>query len=170
MSRGFGRIERAIIEALDLNSSVFGTTGLDLAHWVAGATNSPSVRRALRRLEAKGVIEPLPKRYGRSIIWALTKKTKDEARRERRRKRDRARQQKRKYEARQEYEESQMARQRLQDRARDTARLERLLGMLGSAHEGELLNAARLVERERRRLGKTWKEILGRAVVIIEKN
>ena len=102
--------------------------------------------------------------YGRSIVWVLTNAAKDEARRAQRRERDRARRQKRRYEADQEDEESRMAWQHLQDRAHDTARLEHLLGMLGSAHEGEVLNAARLAEKERRRLGKTWKEILGRAI------
>ena len=36
-----------------------------------------------------------------------------------------------------------------------------LLGMLGSDHEDKVLNAARQVEAARKRLGKTWTEILG---------
>ena len=94
-------------------------------------------------------------------VWILTKTAKDEVRRERRRERGRARRAGQKRRARQESEDARMTSQRLQDKTRNTTRLERLLGMLGSAHEGERSNAARLVEKERRRLGKTWKEILG---------
>ena len=163
MSRGFGQIERAIIKLFDYDGpGLVGATGIEIAQYVTGARDSSSVRRALKRLEAKGIIVPLPKRRGRSIIWVLTNTAKDEARREKRRERDRARRQKRKHEAHQEDQESRRAWQSLQDRARDTARLEHLLGMLGSAHEGEVLSAARLAEKERLRLGKTWKEILGR--------
>ena len=39
-------------------------------------------------------------------------------------------------------------------------RLAKLLGMLGSHHDGEVLSAARLVEAERKRIGKTWADIL----------
>ena len=163
MSRGFGQIERAIIKLFDYDGpGLVGATGIEIAQYVTGARDSSSVRRALKRLEAKGIIVPLPKRDGRSIIWVLTNAAKDEARRKQKRERDRARRQKRKYEAHQEDQESWMAWQRLQDQGRDTARLERLLGMLGSAHKGEIVNAARAVEKERLRLGKTWEEILGR--------
>ena len=104
MSRGFGRIEREIIEALDLFN--LGRAGPELAEWITGATNSPSVRRALKKLEAKGVIVPLSERYGRSIIWVLTKATKNKLRRERRQEKNRARQQKHKDETHQKYEKS----------------------------------------------------------------
>lgn len=160
MSRGFGQIERAIIRFLDYNLGAADATGPELAEWIAGTADSPSVRRALKRLEAKGVVAPLPGRYRRSIIWILTKTAKDEARRERRRERDRARRAEQKSQTRQESEDVRMTWQHHLDRSRNTARLERLLGMLGSAHEGEVLNAALLVEKERRHLGKTWKEIL----------
>ena len=40
-------------------------------------------------------------------------------------------------------------------------RLAAILGMLGSAHEGEVLAAARAAETERKRLGATWQELLG---------
>ena len=32
--------------------------------------------------------------------------------------------------------------------------------MLGSAHDGEVLNAARVAERLRRRLGATWADLV----------
>ena len=35
----------------------------------------------------------------------------------------------------------------------------RLLGMLGSQHDGEVLSAARMVERCRKKLNKSWPEI-----------
>lgn len=163
MSRGFGQIERAIIEFFDGGGPDFlGATGAAIAQCATGTRDNSSVRRALKRLEAKGLIVLLPKRDGRPIIWGLTSAAKDATRRKQRRERDRARRQRRKYEAHQEDQESWAAWQRHQDRARSTALLENLLGMLGSAHEGEVINAARLAERERRRLGKTWKEILSR--------
>lgn len=160
MSRGFGQIERAIIRLVDHNLSAIGATGPELAQWIAGTADSPSVRRALKRLEAKGVIAPLPERYGRSIIWILTKTAKDEAKQKRRREWAGARRAEEKRQARQESEDARMDSQRRRDRAHDTARLENLLGMLGSAHAGERANAARAAEKERRRLGKTWGEIL----------
>jgi hypothetical protein len=40
------------------------------------------------------------------------------------------------------------------------AQLIAVLGMLGSAHDGEALNAARLAERTRKRLGKSWAELV----------
>lgn len=39
-------------------------------------------------------------------------------------------------------------------------RLARLLGMVGSAHDGEALNAARLADKLLRQTGATWFEIL----------
>jgi hypothetical protein len=42
----------------------------------------------------------------------------------------------------------------------DRDRLSKLLGMLGSAHEGEVVAAARQAERLRAEAGLTWAEIL----------
>jgi hypothetical protein len=39
-------------------------------------------------------------------------------------------------------------------------RLVKALGMLGSTHDGEVLNAARMVERVRHSLNMTWEELL----------
>ncbi|HUI18096.1 MAG TPA: hypothetical protein VL244_10550 [Alphaproteobacteria bacterium] len=39
-------------------------------------------------------------------------------------------------------------------------RLASILGMLGSAHDGEILAAARAAEAERKRLGATWRQLL----------
>jgi hypothetical protein len=43
----------------------------------------------------------------------------------------------------------------------DRQRLARVLGMLGSTHDGEVLAAARLAEQLRARAGVTWTELLG---------
>jgi hypothetical protein len=43
----------------------------------------------------------------------------------------------------------------------DRARLARVLGMLGSRHDGEVLSAARLAEVQRARAGVSWAELLG---------
>jgi hypothetical protein len=42
----------------------------------------------------------------------------------------------------------------------DRRRLIQLLGMLGSAHDGEILNAAKLAQRQLGTLGVTWEELL----------
>ncbi len=39
-------------------------------------------------------------------------------------------------------------------------RLAAILGMLGSAHDGEILAAAKAAEAERKRLGATWRQLL----------
>jgi hypothetical protein len=41
-----------------------------------------------------------------------------------------------------------------------TKRLSQLLGMLGSAHDGEVLNAAKMAQRFLGGLGLTWEEAL----------
>src|SRR5437762_1794476 len=48
--------------------------------------------------------------------------------------------------------------------ALDHERLARVLGMLGSAHDGEVLAAARQAERLRVDAGLTWPEIVARAL------
>ena len=40
-------------------------------------------------------------------------------------------------------------------------RLVKLLGMVGSEHDGEALNAARLADKVVREAGLTWKDVLG---------
>ncbi len=45
----------------------------------------------------------------------------------------------------------------------DRTRLANLLGMLGSAHDGEVVNAGRLADKLLRETGATWHEVLGAA-------
>ncbi len=47
----------------------------------------------------------------------------------------------------------------------DRERLARVLGMLGSAHVGEVLAAARQAERMRRSAGVTWADLLAPAAL-----
>ena len=47
-----------------------------------------------------------------------------------------------------------------EERTAPKERLAAILGMLGSAHDGEILAAARAAEAERRRLGATWRQLL----------
>jgi hypothetical protein len=47
---------------------------------------------------------------------------------------------------------------------RQRDRLVKLLGMLGSQHDGERANAAQLVEQHRAALGLTWDELIIPAV------
>jgi len=49
-------------------------------------------------------------------------------------------------------------------------KLAKLLGMMGSAHDGEVANAARLAERHRKEIGKTWGELLTGATSGSSKN
>jgi len=51
----------------------------------------------------------------------------------------------------------------------DRKRLTALLGMLGSSSAGERDNAARQAERLRRRLGKSWNDLVGDHVVYIDR-
>jgi hypothetical protein len=49
----------------------------------------------------------------------------------------------------------------------DRDRLGKLLGLLGSTHDGEVLAAARQAERMRREAGTTWPDILAPGAAII---
>jgi hypothetical protein len=45
--------------------------------------------------------------------------------------------------------------------ATDKAKLAKILGMLGSAYEGERANAAKLASKLLREAGMTWADLLG---------
>ena len=82
--------------------------------------------------------------------------------------------------ARREQREHEALRDRLQDEAEKAVgellsedvvkkrRIAKLLGMLGSAHDGEVLNAAKAIEAYRKDGGETWEEVLGIAPIVIE--
>jgi hypothetical protein len=43
----------------------------------------------------------------------------------------------------------------------DREKLAKILALMGSDHDGEVLSAARRAERQRKRMGLTWAELLG---------
>ena len=160
MSRGLGYRERLILDSLapDYRHGVAPNySASQLASIIADSRGRPnvsdlvSVRRALYSLERKGLVIRREAPPGRSKwLWTLASAAKREARRQRR--------------AREKTEGARRRKKFLEraDAATATnARLAKLLGMLGSDHDGEVLSAARQVEAERRKLGKVWTEILG---------
>lgn len=142
MSKGLGRIERQALDALRYHGIL---TTHEIADTIAGhgqasRTLDASVRRACAGLRRKGVIDSL--RAGRHMHWYIPDSGD-------RREGGGA-----------GFADAAMRSSGIADA--DRQRLVRLLGMLGSAHEGERANAASLLERERQRLGLTWEDIMGR--------
>jgi hypothetical protein len=157
VSRGHGAVERAILENLahnkcaiveDLAKSVAGTAAPDFV--VSDALRS-SINRALRKLARSGLIYEYD-RLGPTKYWALVANKE----KKRRRSREQARQER--------YEEALREAQRRAEAQRQktdaTAQLKKVLGMLGSDHDGEVLTAARQAEAIRRKLKLTWDELL----------
>jgi hypothetical protein len=167
MSRGLGKIERAVIEVLTPDKDR-GLKGVEdampvdailtfIGEFLPGEvtdTRVVSIRRALRSLEDKGIARRVP--WGGKSCWCLTATLARRAKRARERYRQ---------------EESQRANEEAARRLKDWLnsqpvqktkydRLAKLLGMLGSAHAGERDNAAQQIEAERKRLGLSWTEIL----------
>ena len=124
---------------------------------LAGAVELGRMRRAIASLKRKGLIAPDPA-WGDStpIRWMLAPAAKklrrkyqhdDEQQRE-------AEEELRREWAREEAEKDRECKDEAQT-------LARILGMLGSAHDGERLAAAGKIEAARKRTGKTWHELLG---------
>lgn len=165
-------VERRILELLD------GADRLQagkIAWWVAGqatptAALAASVRRAVSGLQKKGRVVRVE-----GDAWMLEEKWRH---REDQRKRDEAAEQARvereriaQADARQKAEAERRAREdanrepaavphRGTDIAADAARLVKVLGLFASAHDGEVLSAARQAEQIRRRLGRRWDELI----------
>jgi hypothetical protein len=148
MSRGLGAVERFVLKFLVIWSWMpTSAIVLDVARQ-RGVQVSPSleasVRRALAALVRKGLVRQGTNKAWRSIE---SEKREEEYMREWRRQNGRRRRR----------------RERREEEAREqspTRVLSKLLGMLGSDHDGEVLTAARKAEAERRRLGKTWGDLL----------
>jgi len=175
VSRGLGRVERRILELLDE-----GTDSLPagrIAWMIAGQAKptlalAASVRRAVSGLQKKGRVVRVEGR-----AWMLEENWR---RREEQRKRDEAaereraeRERKAQADARQKADAESRAREdahrepaaewaphRGTDIAADAARLVKVLGLFASAHDGEVLSAARQAEQIRRRLGRRWDELI----------
>lgn len=160
MSRGSGRIEECVIAVLSHKgaygpgSAVIKAVAASLDRPVSRALDA-SVRRALAALKTKGIVIQDDAR-----AWMLAENYRREneaARRRQRRERAKAREK-----SSQDYQAG--------DGGFDIAdmftpspevqRLARLLGMLGSDHDGEVLSAARHAEALRKKIGKDWLTLL----------
>ena len=107
-----------------------------------------SVRRALRSLERKGLARRIMRQSGRQAALCKSPKRKSERIGE-------------KDSSREHGVNSHLV---LRDQCEPfggASKRSAILGMMGSAHEGEILAAAHKAEALRRKLGKTWREILG---------
>ncbi|ABA05231.1 hypothetical protein Nwi_1972 [Nitrobacter winogradskyi Nb-255] len=135
MSRGFGAIQRAVLDALS-DKLIITLSTLDLAHIVNGGVRSrsmiASVHRALRTLEAAGKVVRLDGR------WALASRQREA----------------RSYRYRQQPESP------VQQRNERLKLISKILGMLGSSQDGEVLAAAKRAEAKRVELGLSWDDII----------
>jgi hypothetical protein len=176
-------LQRAILDVLDERQA----TARELEKIIFGRLTDVGevlVRRALRTLQSAGEVVP------DEDSWLRWSKEKEKARqrevREERARQKKARQQeKAEHEsarrAADEWEKTEQERGRRESREtnwkavldaidapsdpsrRDREILAKILGMLGSDHEGEKLNAAEGAEKYRRKIGMTWAELLGLA-------
>jgi hypothetical protein len=172
--RGVGPVEGRIIELLEGADSLEAEK---IAWWIAGqakptAALAASVRRAVSGLQKKGRVVAVEGR-----AWMLEEKWR---RREDQRKRDEAAERERvereriaQADARQKADAERRARKDVRralaveraphrgtDIAADAARLVKVLSLFASAHDGEVLSAARQAEQIRRRLGRRWDELI----------
>jgi hypothetical protein len=169
MSRGLGRIEKVVLSGLALREWLHGATLVDFVAAHLGRQNTPaieaSVRRALKTLKRKRLIVQNEHKQWMGADDAQERKRRDD--RERARRENEARQEAREEQERKEWRKS---RYRFANGfagaapkgapVANTAKLAKLLGILGSGHDGEVLAAARKVEAERMRLGQSWEELL----------
>jgi hypothetical protein len=184
LSRGPGHLQRRILEMLGPRQpgeipETRARATADLARqlfelrWGSslGPAQRASVSRALNSLRKCGLVEVERKSWlGRSAaVWRLTEAAWRQADKRRqqqagaaRRENGRRRREKREERARahEEAYEALKAELRQTKQPKPTERLAHILGMLGSAHEGERAAAARKAEEECRRLGTTWHELL----------
>lgn len=154
-------LQRAILDVLDERRA----TARELAKIIFGRPTDVGeelVRRALRTLESAGEVVP------DKNSWLRWTEEKEKARQ----KKVREEKARRKKARRQEKAEQERARRAADEREKaispskpntDLETLAKILGMLGSDHEGEKLNAAEGAEKHRRKLGMTWAELLGLA-------
>jgi hypothetical protein len=156
MSRGAGKVERGILSAVS-NGMPWCT--YDLADRILRSTSDSaqvSVRRALRKLAAQGRVSQVPSDLI-TKVWCQATVEK------RRQSREQAKQRKRQEERAQREEDARRAaafdRQTL-PRAGDRGKLAKILAMLSSTHDGEVLAAARRAERLRKQMDMSWEGLL----------
>jgi hypothetical protein len=134
MSRGFGAIQMAVLDALSANQ-ILALSTIDLALVLNNGVRSrsiiASVHRALRTLEAVGKVVRIEGK------WVLATRQREA----------------RNYNRRKQHAPAtpQDGRLRL---------LSKILGMLGSSEDGEVLAAARKAEAKRMELGLSWETII----------
>ena len=136
MSRGFGAIQRAVLDVLS-DELILAHSTIDLAqainHGVRSRSMIASVHRAMRTLESVGKVVRIDGK------WVLATRQR-EARSNNRRK---------------QHEPVKPQNERLK-------LLSKILGMLGSSEDGEVLAAARKAEGKRVELGLSWEMIIMR--------
>ena len=141
MSRGFGAIQRAVLDALS-DELIITLSTIDLArvinHGVRSRSIIASVHRALRTLEAVGKVVRIEGK------WVLATRQR-EARSHNRRK---------------QHGPVGHQNERLK-------LISKILGMLGSSEDGEVLAAARKAEAKRVELGLSWEMIIMRDLISV---
>jgi hypothetical protein len=166
MSRGFGKIERGIIEILTNRAREIPSQpgcragslcrGLFYTGFVVRAPTRAeleSVRRALRRLAEHGIVKQVPRpessdRGIRDVFWALTKPPRPK----------RGRQKEAKPNHRRQRAEAPAAPHQLPREERQ--RLAKILGLMGSSFSGEREAAVFQAEEIRKKFGLSWEELL----------
>ncbi len=167
MSRGRGRVESGILDALEYRKEGCAE---NFARWFIAANVAlipkalrSSVNRALRNLHLAGLIVDAGK-TGSVKFWKLTEQAKKDHANEKARSRRRAAEQERMRERLREADafEAFMPCNEKMERPKEVAQLIKMLGMCGSDYLGERDNAARQVEAIRRKLNLGWEEIFER--------
>jgi hypothetical protein len=162
MSRGPGRLSIGILDCIGNGRD---WTAAELAEAVLGNTSTAavvSVRRALRALAASGLVAV--RGMGSLKLWRGVEAAKREQQKQTRSRTAREREARRRAHEdeawRETFREARL-RRRMAGDGSQRSQLAKILGMLGSSHDGEVLSAARRVEKLRQKMGKTWGELLG---------
>jgi hypothetical protein len=170
MSRGHGLLQQRIIsylEEYEHQTAEHIAWALERLHFTQ--ISMPSLRRALRGLEAEGVV--LNEGTSRNDVWQLSaellilaatrrfhakadqKSKASRDRRERKKRRDQS-------EHGNTYDDFfEQQRKRIAEKQDGLVRVAKLLEMLGSEHDGEVMSAARKLHEFRVRSNKSWSEI-----------
>lgn len=156
MSRGLGRVERLIMWALTADKyqrlsqsmDTGGLTRLVFNTESPTASQAASVRRALGSLQRKGLVSFVVRRSAtREKVWESVEE------------RERVDRNARAGYHRRRREDIRMGEDLPKIPEDKLKLLRRTLGMLGSAHDGEVLNAAKASERLRREMGVSWDDL-----------
>jgi hypothetical protein len=162
MSRGPGRVQAGILRVL---ATAPNRSAAELAEYIFGnttATALASVRRALGRLIAVGQIIQLPPVIGMPNFYGLAVSEKRHQARQRAKARQQAREREDRERAARYHAGLGVAPQeRLPETLAGRDKLAKILGLLGSDKDGEVLAAARRAEQQRKKMALSWAELLG---------